>query len=81
MKPNKEFIMYRLKKALYELRQAPRTWYAKLDLCLMRLELKRSKYELAVYIQNIESHHTIVGMYVDDLLAIQIPREKIDIFK
>lgn len=33
-KKGKEHLVYKLAKALYGLRQAPRAWYAKLNKCL-----------------------------------------------
>jgi hypothetical protein len=43
--------VYRLKHALYGLRQAPRAWNAKLDGTLRRLSFKRSDTEHAVYVR------------------------------
>ena len=48
-KKNKEGHVLRLRKALYGLRQAPRAWYAKLDVSLMSLGFKRCPMEHAVY--------------------------------
>ncbi|KAF0910082.1 hypothetical protein E2562_001318 [Oryza meyeriana var. granulata] len=44
-----EHKVYRLRKALYGLRQAPRAWNAKLDDSLMSLGFQRSITEHAVY--------------------------------
>ena len=41
--------VFRLVKALYGLRQAPRAWYAKLDGSLIGLGFRRSDSEHAVY--------------------------------
>lgn len=45
----KETLVYKLIKALYGLRQAPRAWYAKLNRCLEELGFERCPYEHAVY--------------------------------
>lgn len=41
--------MYKLIKALYRLRQAPRAWNVKLDECLRSLDFKKCSHEKAVY--------------------------------
>lgn len=61
-------MVYRLLRALYGLRQAPRAWYAKLSSCLENLGFKRCAYEHAVYIRQDKEESLIVGVYVDDLL-------------
>lgn len=60
--------MYRLIKALYGLRQAPRVWYAKLNKYFENLGFSRYPYEHALYIRSNGVEALIVGVYVDDLL-------------
>ena len=60
--------MLKLKKALYGLRQAPRTWNAKLDSTLLSLGLQKSEAEHGVYIRGSGEARLIVGVYVDDLI-------------
>lgn len=60
--------MYKLKKALYGLRQAPRAWYAKLNKCLESLGFTKCPYEHAVYTRRENDEVLIIGVYVDDLL-------------
>jgi hypothetical protein len=45
----KEGKVYRLRKALYGLRQAPRAWNAKLDATLKQMGFQQSAHEAAVY--------------------------------
>lgn len=60
--------VYRLKRALYRLQQAPRVWNSKLDITLRRLGFKRSDTEHVVYVRVSSDTHLIIGVYVDDLV-------------
>lgn len=64
----KEGQVLKLNKALYGLRQAPRTWYSKLDACLVSLGFTRSDHEHAVYTWRSAHKPLIMGVHVDDLL-------------
>lgn len=66
----KEHLVYKLLKALYGLRQAPRAWYAyaKLNQCLLKLGFVKCPYEHAVYSRREGNDALIIGLYVDDLL-------------
>lgn len=64
----KEHMIYKLRKALHDLEQAPITWYLKLDKSLQSLGLTRSGYELVVYFKRLTNSHLCVGIYVDDVL-------------
>ena len=77
----KENMVYKLLKALYGLRQAPRAWYAKLNSCLDRLGFKRCSYELGVYTRLKGEDKLIIAVYVDDLLVIGNNLEVIERFK
>lgn len=67
-KENQEHKVYRLLKALYGLRQAPRAWYARLNNYLLSIGFVKCPHEHAVYIRREGSESLIVGVYVDDLL-------------
>lgn len=45
VKEGKEHLVYKLVKALYGLRQAPRAWYAKLNYCLEKLGFIKCPYD------------------------------------
>ena len=62
----KEHHVYKLRKALYSLKQAPRAWYSKLDKSLLELGLIRSNHEPAVY---YNPSNLYIGVYVDDFLV------------
>lgn len=68
-KPGQEHLVYRLSKALYGLRQAPRAWYSKLRKCLEDMGLVRCPYEHVVYTKREAHEALIVAVYVDDLLV------------
>lgn len=68
VKPGKERLVYRLIKALYGLRQAPRAWYSKLNKCLEELGFSKCPHEHAVYTRREGDEVLIIGVYVDDLL-------------
>lgn len=68
-KAGKGHLVYKLKKALYGLRQAPRAWYAKLSSCLEELGFERCPHEPAVYTRRTNEGSLIIAVYVDDLLV------------
>lgn len=68
VKEGQEQKVYKLFKALYGLRQAPRAWYSQLNKCLLRLGFTKCPYEHAVYIRKEGSETLLVGVYVDDLI-------------
>ncbi|PWA38442.1 gag-pol polyprotein [Artemisia annua] len=73
--------VYKLTKALYGLRQAPRAWNVKLDQTLKSLDFKKCNLEQAVYTKRSETSTLIVGVYVDDLIITGTPKKEIDLFK
>ncbi|XP_076947543.1 uncharacterized protein LOC143619520 [Bidens hawaiensis] len=79
--PGKEDKVYRLYKALYGLRQAPRAWNERLNATLKRLKFKRCPSEQVVYTRTEKNSVTIVGVYVDDLIVTGTSLAIIDKFK
>ena len=77
----KEGYVLRLKKALYDLKQAPRAWYFKLHQCLISLGFARSSYEQSLYLKQAGMDTLTVGVYVDDLIITGSCTEAIEIFK
>nr|GEW82310.1 ribonuclease H-like domain, reverse transcriptase, RNA-dependent DNA polymerase [Tanacetum cinerariifolium] len=73
--------VYKLIKALYGLRQAPRGWNVKLDQTLKSLDFKKCNLEQAVYTRRSKTSTLTVGVYVDDLIITGTPRKEIDTFK
>ncbi|GJT47211.1 zinc finger, CCHC-type containing protein [Tanacetum coccineum] len=73
--------VYKLNKALYGLRQAPRAWNSRLDRCLKQLGFKRCQQEYTVYTRNKDGKILIVGVYVDDLIVTGSCSDEIRYFK
>ncbi|KAD5507479.1 hypothetical protein E3N88_15182 [Mikania micrantha] len=69
VKKDQPLKVYRLYKALYGLRQAPRAWNIRLDKCLRGLGFSRCPQEHAVYSRNTGAEVLIVGIYVDDMIV------------
>eukprot|EP00253_Pinus_taeda_P012905 PITA_12905 len=67
---NRESHVCRLKKALYELKQAPRAWYKRIDSYFMKLGFTRSEVDLNLYFKVEDDKPLILVLYVDDLFLI-----------
>ncbi|GJU43349.1 ribonuclease H-like domain, reverse transcriptase, RNA-dependent DNA polymerase [Tanacetum coccineum] len=81
IKRNDNGKVYRLIKALYGLRQAPRAWNIKLDNTLKSLDFKKCALEQAIYTRTERDSILLVGVYVDDLIITGTPKKEIDKFK
>lgn len=62
-----EAKVYKLKKAFYGLRQAPRNWNEKLNTVLCELNFDRCLKEPSLYRKEKQGHLLVVAVYVDDL--------------
>jgi hypothetical protein len=58
----------RLRKALYDLRQALRAWNSKLNDTLKKMNFVQSEHEHAMYRRSHGDDILLVGVYVDDLV-------------
>jgi hypothetical protein len=79
--PGEEKKVYRLHKALYGLRQAPRAWNAKLDLTLKKMGFEQNAYEAAMYRRGQGDSLLVIGVYVDDLIITGADQQRIEAFK
>lgn len=61
--------VYKLNKALYGLRQAPRAWNVKLNKILRSLNFQRCSKEPSLYRREENEKLLVVVVYVDDLLV------------
>jgi hypothetical protein len=62
--------VYRLKKALYGLKKAPRAWYGRIDNFLMSLGFTKSIADYNLYFKVMNDELVILLLYVDDLFLI-----------
>ena len=61
--------MCKLKKSLYGLKHAPRTWYGRIDSFLSSLGFTKSKADSNLYYKVEEGNALILLLYVDDLFV------------
>lgn len=61
--------VYKLHKALYGLRQAPRAWNEKLNQVLEKLKFKRCAKEYSLYRKRVNDEILLVAVYFHDLLV------------
>ena len=73
--------VYRLIKALYGCRQAPRTWYSRIDTHMLNLGFTKSLSEATLYVKKADGEILIVSLYVDDLLVTGSSLNQIEKFK
>lgn len=63
-----ESKVYRLKRALYGLKQSPRAWYSKISSYLKENGFKRRKNEASLYVKKRDNVYLLVTcLYVDDM--------------
>ncbi|KAD5508935.1 hypothetical protein E3N88_16638 [Mikania micrantha] len=77
VKKGAEQKVYKLSKALYWLKQAPRAWNTRLNGMLKDLGFNKCKHEPAVYRKGSKEETSIIRVYVDDLLITVECSEKI----
>ena len=68
VKKGQENQVCRLKKAIYGLKQASRTWNEKLHRTLLEQGFKRTRSDTGVYVYSHDSAEVILIVYVDNLL-------------
>jgi Reverse transcriptase (RNA-dependent DNA polymerase) len=69
MKLRKEHKVLRLKKALYELKQALRAWNTRIDNYFKKNGFKQRPFEVGNYVKTHKDEFLIVALYVDDLFS------------
>eukprot|EP00253_Pinus_taeda_P019383 PITA_19383 len=65
---NRELHVCRLKRALYELKQAPRAWYTRIDNYFTGLGFTKSEADANLYHIMVKGKSLIIVLYVDDLI-------------
>lgn len=74
--------VYKLKKALYRLKQAPKAWYNCIDTYFLKAGFQKCSYEHTLYIKfDISQNILIVCLYVDDLIYRGTDQSMLDDFK
>jgi hypothetical protein len=76
-----EHKVFRLKRALYELKQGLRAWYNKIDSYLMRNGFSKSDGEPTLYMKASNGNVLIIVLYVDDLIFTRNDKNLIVEFK
>jgi hypothetical protein len=75
-------MVYKLKKALYGLRQAPRAWYSKIESYFCVEKFDKCSYEPTLFVKNgLKGKILIVSLYVDDLIYTGNDTKMVEEFK
>ncbi|GMI98031.1 cysteine-rich RLK (RECEPTOR-like protein kinase) 8 [Hibiscus trionum] len=76
--PDGSKLVCKLHKALYGLRQAPRSWNSKLRDCLLNAGFRSSGADTSLYIRHLANTVTYVLTYVDDIMITSCSNSSID---
>ena len=60
--------VFKLKKTFYDLKQAPRAWYERLNKFLISSGFKMGKIDTTLFIKLKDNDMLIVQIYVDDII-------------
>ena len=66
--PHRSNDVYKLKRALYDLRQAPRAWYDRLIAYLIEHGFKRGFADTTLFIRKGKNYFVVAQIYVDDIV-------------
>ncbi|GKB21231.1 retrovirus-related pol polyprotein from transposon TNT 1-94 [Tanacetum coccineum] len=72
--------VYRLKKALYRLKQAPRAWYDTLFKFLLANNFFKGAVDLTLFTRKSSKHILLVQIYVDDIIFVSTDHNVCHIF-
>nr|GEX32950.1 retrovirus-related Pol polyprotein from transposon TNT 1-94 [Tanacetum cinerariifolium] len=72
--------VYRLKKALYGSKQAPRAWYDTLSRFLLNNYFSKGAVDPTLFTQKTSKHILLVQIYVDDVIFASTDPKAFDIF-
>nr|GEW78558.1 putative ribonuclease H-like domain-containing protein [Tanacetum cinerariifolium] len=73
--------VYKVKKALYGLHQAPRAWYETLSIYLLDNGFQRGKIDKTLFIKRHKGDILLVQVYVDDIIFDSTKKELCDAFE
>ena len=60
--------MYKLKRALYGLKRAPRAWYDRLTAYLTKHGFKRGSADTTIFIRKDKNSFVVAQIYVDNIV-------------
>ncbi|GKE36741.1 putative zinc finger, CCHC-type containing protein [Tanacetum coccineum] len=63
-----EHLVCKLKKSIYELKQASRQWYLKFDEVMKKHNFIKNQVDQCVYLKMSGSNFIILVLYVDDII-------------
>ena len=66
-KRGSEHMVYKLNKALYRLKQAPKAWFSRIESYFIKEGFKNSSSEHTLFVKTKKYNILIVSIYVDDL--------------
>nr|GFA43093.1 hypothetical protein [Tanacetum cinerariifolium] len=72
--------VYRLKKALYGLNQAPRAWYDKLSKFLISTGFTKGVVDPTIFTRKTRKHILLVQIYVDDIIFAMLMTGQMSFF-
>nr|GFA61385.1 retrovirus-related Pol polyprotein from transposon TNT 1-94 [Tanacetum cinerariifolium] len=72
--------VYRLKKALYRLKQAPRAWYDTLSRFLLDNNFSKGAVDPTLFTRKTGKHILLVQIYVDDIIFASTDPKDCDLF-
>lgn len=78
---NSENKVYKLKKAVYGLKQSSRAWNARVNEVLSNLGYNKSKYEYCLFVKKNGNSLTMVALYVDDFFVFSNDCKEIECLK
>ena len=78
---NNTWTQCKLKKSLYGLKQAGRSWYEKIDAALLKFDFTRLATDNCIYIKRSNDYLIIIALYVDDLFILSDSIPKLKQFK
>nr|GFA04421.1 hypothetical protein [Tanacetum cinerariifolium] len=78
--PDNPNHVYKLKKALYRLKQAPRLWYDMLSLFMISQDFSKGSVDPTMFIRRNGNDLLLVQIYVDDIIFVASTPELCDLF-
>ena len=72
--------VYRLKKALYDLKQAPSALYERITEFLLKYSYSRGGADKTLFIKKVKSDLIIVQIYIDDIVFGSVSQHPVDEF-